>query len=161
LDQVEIMSNPEAPPVDDTSAAPASEVPAGFAPHTRKSPLTEPWEPLYARIDGHSFHLGVKVREAHCNGRRLAHGGLISALADNAMGLSVHLARNEHDKDTVRRGALTVSLSIDYLGTGQIGQWLEVIPRVLKVGGSLAFTDCLVQADGKTIARGNATFRIG
>lgn len=155
------MSNPEATPTNSAPAERATEVPAGFVPHTRKSPLTEPWEPLYARIDGHSFHLGVQVREAHCNGRRLAHGGLISALADNAMGLSVHLALSERDKDVAHRGALTVSLSIDYLGTGQIGQWLEVNPRVLKVGGNLAFTDCLVQANGKTIARGNATFRIG
>ena len=24
--------------------------PEGFAPHFRKSPLTDPWEPLYSRV---------------------------------------------------------------------------------------------------------------
>jgi len=53
-----------------------------------------------------------------------------------------------------------VSLTLDFLGTVQIGQWLEVVPRVLKAGSNLGFADCLVLADGRPIARGSATFRV-
>ena len=44
-------------------------VPEGFAPHFRKSPLTDPWEPLYSqKIDG-TVRLGTRVRQPHVNGR--------------------------------------------------------------------------------------------
>jgi len=139
--------------------APAEQVPDGFAPHTRKSPLTDPWEPLYAKIVDSALVLGVRIRQAHCNARGFAHGGLISALADNAMGHSVigTLRRKEGNSAA---NAVTVSLTLDFLGAVQVGQWLEIVPRVLKAGSNLGFADCLVLADGQPVARGNATFRV-
>ncbi len=63
-------------------------VPSGYEPHFRKSPVTDPWEPLFVRRDGGALSLGLRIAAAHCNGRGLLHGGVISALADNAMGLA-------------------------------------------------------------------------
>jgi len=138
---------------------PTELVPDGFTPHARKSPLTDPWEPLYAKIVDGALVLGVRIRQAHCNARGFAHGGLISALADNAMGHSVvgTLRRKEGNNAA---NAVTVSLTLDFLGTVQLGQWLEIVPRVLKAGSNLGFADCLVLADGRPVARGNATFRV-
>ena len=62
--------------------------PPGFAPHDRKSPLTDPWEPLFARRTDRAVVLGLRAGPAHTNSRGFVHGGLIGALADNAMGLS-------------------------------------------------------------------------
>ena len=62
--------------------------PEPFTLHPRKSPLTTPWEPLYADIRADRWVLGVEIREPHTNSRGAPHGGLIAALADNAMGLS-------------------------------------------------------------------------
>ena len=64
-------------------------IPDGFAPHDRSSPLTAPWEPIYARREPDRLRLGLEIRTEHTNSRGLLHGGLIAALADNAMGLSV------------------------------------------------------------------------
>jgi acyl-coenzyme A thioesterase PaaI-like protein len=64
-------------------------VPAGFSPHFRKSPLTDPWEPLFSKVAEASVTIALRVRCVHCNGMGFLHGGLISSLADNAMGLSV------------------------------------------------------------------------
>ena len=58
-------------------------VPEGFAPHFKRSPVTDPWEPLFSRRGEKSVQLGVWLREAHCNSRGLLHGGVIAALADN------------------------------------------------------------------------------
>jgi acyl-coenzyme A thioesterase PaaI-like protein len=134
------------------------QVPAGFSPHFRQSPLTNPWEPLFSKIGEASVTIALRARSAHCNGKGFLHGGLISSLADNAMGLSVVESLKGQGIDRARRGA-TVSLAVDFLASAQIGQWVEFVPRVLKVGGSLGFADCLVLADGRPIARGNATFR--
>jgi acyl-coenzyme A thioesterase PaaI-like protein len=64
-------------------------IPEGYERHFRTSPLTDPWEPLYSKAENGSIILALRIRQAHCNSRGFAHGGLISALADNAMGLSL------------------------------------------------------------------------
>ena len=58
------------------------------------------------------------------------------------------------------RSALTVSLSVDYVASAKIEQWLLIDPRVVRTGGTLGFVDALVTADGEIIARANATFRL-
>jgi uncharacterized protein (TIGR00369 family) len=131
-----------------------SDIPEGFEPHYRKSPLTDAWEPLFSRRADDAVQLGLRVAEAHCNGRRMAHGGLISALADNAMGLSCGLGLEGAS------GLLTANLALDFLSPAQIGQWLQVEPTVIKRGRTLCVAQALVTADGKPCARANATFQV-
>ncbi|MBL0728801.1 PaaI family thioesterase [Piscinibacter sp. HJYY11] len=134
-------------------------IPDGYARHTRRSPLTDPWEPLFAREAGDAVQLAVEIREAHCNARGFAHGGLVSALADNAMGLSaVRLARQQPGQ--AQASAVTVTLALDFLDTARIGDWLEVQPSVLKLGRTLAFAECRVVCGDRLVARGNASFRM-
>ena len=54
--------------------------PVGFLPHDRKSPLTDPWEPLYSRKTEGAVVLGLRAGAAHCNSRGFVHGGLIGVL---------------------------------------------------------------------------------
>ena len=129
-------------------------VPDGFVPHFKRSPVTDPWEPLFSRRCERIVQLGVWLREAHCNSRGLLHGGVIAALADNAMGISCVASQQ------AARSALTVSLSVDYLSTARIGQWLVIDPRVVKTGSTLGFVDALITADGEAIARASAVFRM-
>ncbi len=134
-------------------------IPPHYKPHTRPSPLTDPWEPLYAQQTEHAVFLGVEIREAHCNSRGFAHGGLISSLADNAMGLSaVREARQTQANN--KMSALTVSLSLDFLDTASIGDFLEVKPELLKVGRTLAFVDCRIVCGERLVARASASFRM-
>lgn len=115
--------------------------------------MTDPWEPLYAKREGEAFSLGLRIAHSHCNARGLLHGGVISALADNAMGLAC-VARMEGVS------ALTVSLSVDFLSVRRSGQWLEVRAVPAKLGRTLAFADARIEADGEVIAKAAATFRI-
>ena len=132
----------------------STQPPDGFAPHFRKSPVTDPWEPLFSRkVDG-VVQIGFVLRQAHCNSRGLLHGGVIAALADNAMGLSCGASLPSV------QGLVTVSLTVDYAGAAKIGQWLQIDPRVLKTGKSMGFADALITADGAVIARASATFRV-
>jgi uncharacterized protein (TIGR00369 family) len=128
--------------------------PEGFAPHYRKSPLTDPWEPLFSRRVDDCLQIGLRVADAHTNSRGFAHGGLVSALADNAMGLSCGL-----DLEGAK-GLLTVNLALDFLAVARVGQWLQVEPTVVKRGRSLCFASALVTADGKPCARASATFQV-
>ena len=128
-------------------------VPADFALHTRSSAVTKPWEPIYAGPREGSFRLGLVIGEAHANSRGMLHGGVIAALADNAMGLTLGHAMGGTQR------FVTTALAIDYFGSGQPGQWLEIVPRVVGMGKASGVVDAIVSADGVPIARANATFR--
>ena len=134
-------------------------IPPGFAPHFRKSQLTDPWEPLFSKVGNGFVTIALWARPSHCNSKGFLHGGLISALADNAMGLSAIETLREQGVERARNGS-TVSFAVDFLASTQVGQWIEFVPRVLKVGGSLGFADCTVLADARPVARANATFRL-
>lgn len=135
-------------------------LPHGFEPHFRKSPVTEPWEPLYSRPSAEGVELGLVVAAAHCNSRGFVHGGVIAALADNAMGLSYGVVRRRIDDSATHSGAVTVSIGLDYAASAKVGQWLQITPRVIKAGRSIGFVDALVTADGDIVARASATFRL-
>src|SRR6476469_6809629 len=94
-----------------------TDIPEGFAPHFRKSPLTDPWEPLYANKTDKAVILGLRLAKPHTNGRGLIHGGLIAALADNAMGYSCAQTMGW------TTSLVTISLAVDFIGTAQVGQW--------------------------------------
>jgi acyl-coenzyme A thioesterase PaaI-like protein len=133
-------------------------IPEGFAPHTRKSPITAPWEPLYARAEPDRLVLATRIREAHCNSRSMPHGGFLAALADNAMGMS--LGANLATAGFPAGGLVTVSLTLDYLGAAKLGQWLEFDTDFVKLGRSICFAEATVRADGLPIARARATFKV-
>jgi acyl-coenzyme A thioesterase PaaI-like protein len=132
--------------------------PEPFTLHTRKSPLTSPWEPIYADVREDRWVLAVEVRAPHNNSRGGPHGGLIAALADNAMGLScgVLLSRLKIPS----QGLVTVSLGLDYLAAAQLGQWLAFDTDFIKPGKSLCYAEATVTADGKPVARARATFKV-
>ena len=128
--------------------------PAGFDRHYRQSPLTDPWEPLFSRRTDAGVTIGLTAAAAHTNSRGFVHGGLISALADNAMGLSCGRALEGGPS------LVTVTLAVDFLGAAAIGQWIEVTPRVARAGSTLCFAEATVTADGEPCARAHATFRV-
>lgn len=133
-------------------------IPDGFVPHARKSPMTDPWEPLFAKTLSDRLLLGAEIREAHCNSCGLVHGGFIAALADNSMGLSCMIIVKARPDNTIA-SLLTVNLQVDYLGLAKVGQWLEIDPIFIRTGRTLSFANAIVRADNEIIAKAAATFR--
>lgn len=129
-------------------------IPPGFVPHARKSGLTAPWEPIYAKTTDTAFLLGLRAGPAHANSRGIVHGGLLTALADNAMGLSCGLRLDGNLR------LLTVSLTVDFLASARLGQWIEVDTTFVKAGKRLCFAQAFVRADGEPCARTSATFSV-
>jgi uncharacterized protein (TIGR00369 family) len=130
----------------------SDDIPAGFSPHSKKSGLTAPWEPIYSRLNGDAVSFGLRTGPAHANSRGFVHGGLITALADNAMGMSCGLALPEG------ANLVTVGLSVDFMASVRLGQWMEIRPVVMKSGQTLSFCVATVYADDMLCARANATF---
>jgi uncharacterized protein (TIGR00369 family) len=132
----------------------ATDIPTGFEPHFRKSPFTDPWEPLYSKKTDKAVIMGLRLARPHTNARGLIHGGLIASLADNAMGYSCAQAMGW------ACSLVTISLAVDYVGSGEIGQWLSVESEVIKTGSTICFAQSLIKAEDAVIARANGTFRV-
>ena len=129
-------------------------IPEGFEPHFRKSPFTDPWEPLYSKKTEKAVIMGLRLARPHTNARGLIHGGLIAALADNAMGYSCAQAMGWASS------LVTISLAIDFVGSAEIGQWLSVESEVIRTGSTICFAQSMIKADEAVIARASGTFRV-
>ncbi|HEV2774913.1 MAG TPA: PaaI family thioesterase [Solirubrobacteraceae bacterium] len=130
--------------------------PAGFVELTDPGPYLAHVGPLYIRTDGDdSPVLGLCAAPEHCNASGAVHGGLLASLCDTACG---HAIRARAD-DRIS-GAVTVSLTTDYLAPARAGVWLEACTTVEKLGGRLAFADCSVTADGREVVRARAVFSV-
>ncbi|MFL5846824.1 MAG: PaaI family thioesterase [Solirubrobacteraceae bacterium] len=96
----------------------------------------------------------LQTEERHANPAGAVHGGLIATLCDTAVGAAVAAEAEEI------AGAVTVSLTVDYLAPAKPGSLLEARTEIEKLGGRLAFADCRVSADGKEVVRARAVFSV-
>lgn len=129
-------------------------IPPDYKPHFRTSPLTDPWEPLYSKRTETGIVIGLIAGEQHCNSRGFVHGGLISAVADNAMGLSCAT----YHQDTA--GLVTINLHVDFVGKAMQGDWLEFDTHYVKPGRSVDIAQGRVLANGTPCALIGATFKV-
>src|SRR3954465_2509643 len=132
----------------------ATDIPEGFEPRSRRSPLTDPWEPLYSKATDKAVIIGLRLAKPHTNGRGLIHGGLIAALSDKAMGYScAHVMGGVYS-------VATIGLAVDFVGSAEVGQWLAIESDVIRTGATICFAQSLIKAHDVGIARANATFRV-
>jgi uncharacterized protein (TIGR00369 family) len=128
------------------------DVPPGFVPFENQGPFLEHIGPVHVREDGAGLVFGLRAEDRHANHRGTVQGGLLSAFADFALGRAIE-ADADDDKDRA-----TVSLTVDFLKPANPGDWLESRTRVERVGGTLAFADCSVTAEGREIVRARAVW---
>ena len=86
------------------------EIPAGFIPLPRSSPLLDLLGPIYCRGCGLQLVIGLRADSRHANGRGTVHGGVLATLADVAMGYAMAFASQPP------LALITASMTLDYLG---------------------------------------------
>lgn len=133
--------------------ASADEVPRGFARVQRRSPFLDLVGPLY-RHEGDQPVYGLRIRPEHANNRSVAHGGVLMTVADLVLGYTTAFGTDPPTPLT------TASLSIDFVGSAHIGDWLEGRAEILRTGRSLAFTTCLLTVDDRRIARASSVLAV-
>jgi acyl-coenzyme A thioesterase 13 len=125
--------------------------PEGFEPITDEGAFVQHIGPLLGR-DG---VIGLEIDERHINSFGKAQGGVLATLVDFA---NAHNVRRETDEDNP--SVATVSLTVDYLGAADEGDWIEAHVTVERLGGTLAFVDCSVHNGDREIVRGRAVFAV-
>jgi acyl-coenzyme A thioesterase 13 len=129
-------------------------IPAGFIPLFRSSPFLDLLGPIYNQRTDRGLVIGLRVEDKHCNARGQVHGGLLSSLADVALGYNSAFAQEPPTP------IVTSSLTIDYAGTAKLGDWITIESDVQKVGKSLAFANCYFIVESVRIARASAVFSV-
>jgi acyl-coenzyme A thioesterase 13 len=130
------------------------EIPAGFIPLPRSSPLLDLLGPIYCRGSGLQLVIGLRADSRHANGRGTVHGGVLATLADVAMGYAMAFASEPP------LPLITASMTLDYLGAVQVGDWLEVQLEHSKRGRQMAFANACLQVGERVVARASAVFAV-
>jgi len=92
-------------------------VPAGFRELTAATGFAAANGPWFERIEKGRRLRGFLPEKRHANSLGIVHGGMLAAFLDSAMGTAV--------AHQLGRRAVTLTLSLDYLGPARIGDWLQ------------------------------------
>jgi uncharacterized protein (TIGR00369 family) len=89
------------------------------------------------------------------NSAGFVHGGMISALADSAMGRSLRTI-----KPGVAR-SMSFDLKLSFINAAKVGETLRATGRVVHAGRRTAVTECRVEGPGgRLVATASGTFAI-
>ena len=121
-------------------------------------PLSPAWRWLgleeVSAGDGQAV-VAMSATEDMANSAGLVHGGMISALADSAMGRAVHTITPR----VVR--AMSFDLKLSFIAAAKVGETLRGHGRVVHAGRRTAVTECRVEgAGGRLVATASGTFAI-
>ena len=97
--------------------------PPGFRELTEASGFAAANGPWFERIEKHRVIRAFKAGPQHANALGIVHGGMLAAFLDSAMGTAVW--------NTLERRAVTLRLTLDYLGPGRVGDWLMAEGEVM------------------------------
>ena len=131
-----------------------SDLPPGFQLLPRSSPLLTLIGPVYCRGSGLDLHLGLRADERHANGRGTVHGGVLATLADICMGYAMAFSSEP------ALPLMTASMTLDYLGAVQVGEWMVVRLEHHQRGRQMAFATASLQVGEKIVARASAVFAV-
>jgi uncharacterized protein (TIGR00369 family) len=98
-------------------------IPPGFVQLTDVAGFAEANGPWFEKIEDGRLVRGFLAGPQHANSLGIVHGGMMAAFLDSAMGSTVW--------HVLRRRAVTLKLSLDYLGPGRVGEFLRADAEVM------------------------------
>lgn len=128
--------------------------PPGFEPLFRTSPFLDATGPYFYKPLNQGFIVGLRISERHANVQGTAHGGLLATLADISLGYVTAMSQHPPLRMT------TTSLSLDYVGSAKIGDWVEAHVSVIKVGSRMAFANAILMVGVTPVASTRASFMV-
>jgi acyl-coenzyme A thioesterase PaaI-like protein len=114
--------------------------------------FTERAGPFWMRGDGVDREFGFIVERWHANEKLTLHGGMITTLADVALGAAVSVA--------AQAIASTVQLQVQFIAAGRVGNFVSCAPQIVRLGSSLVFVRGDVLVHDKIIASASGVWKI-
>ena len=77
---------------------------------------------------------------------------MLATLADLSLGYAMHA------KTDGKAAFVTAHLAVDYAGAAKLGDWIESVVEIQRVGSRLAFANCYLVSGERRIVRASAIF---
>ena len=126
--------------------------PSGFVRLPISAGFAADFGPIYGRREGERVWYGFRVEERHLNPLALAHGGALATFAD------MQLAALMRAGILAPKQSPTISLSLDYLASVRVGDWVQGEVSLVKRTRRLAFSETVLTVDGSPVARAKGIF---
>lgn len=119
--------------------------PRGFVARLPGTTFNDTMGPIFASESGPPWRLGLFAAAKHGNPHGLLDGGLIMALADHAIGFNIFRS--------VEGGTsfATVSLNVDFVAGGRLGEWIEAVPEIVRKTKTLVFAKAHITANSERL----------
>jgi uncharacterized protein (TIGR00369 family) len=111
------------------------------------NPITTWLDGTLIKASAGSITAEFTVREDQCNHAQVMHGGIITTILDEIMGMTLITVEIEHLY-------VTINLHVDFLFGAKAGEKVTAISEVFRVGKKIANVEAkLYNADGKLLAK--------
>jgi acyl-coenzyme A thioesterase PaaI-like protein len=137
---------------DDLLEEYAPEIPEGFSRMNWFQGFGRQIGPMYERVNPNKTYIrAFLVSEAHTNGMKNCHGGMLMAFADMALGHAITLASNRY--------WVTVRMVTDFVDAAQIGDWVEGTGTIAGQDGDIYTVTGRIWCGERTIMSATGIFK--
>jgi acyl-coenzyme A thioesterase PaaI-like protein len=136
---------------DDVAAPAEFEIPEGYSLLDWRRGFGRQIGPLYRRQTSSSYSMGFRVEDHHTNGMANAHGGMLMSFADMAWGHIVSVETSSY--------WVTVRLSLDFLASARLGDWVEGASEVLSREDDLYIVRGRIWTGERSLITGSGVFK--
>lgn len=132
----------------------AIELPQGFVPAGFSPGFLDRGGPYWLKPDANGTIVGLRIEDGHLNYQAMAHGGVITTLADVALSYCIHASAEPSPM------VATATLTVNFLGAARLDDWLEADAHIDRMGKRLCHTSGTIRRDGAPIATMSGVFSV-
>lgn len=132
-----------------------SDIPDGFEKLSLSSNFLGRAGPYFGRKQNDLMVIGLRIDEGHTNQAGVAHGGVLTTLADVALSYQLYYGQ------TPPLPVATISLTTEFLGAGKLDDWLEAHTIIDRIGKNTAFAHGQIVRGDRIIAKMTGVYRVG
>ncbi len=110
-----------------------ADVPEGFAPATFSTGFLDVAGPYFTRKEADHIAVGIRITEGHLNGINVAHGGVLTTLADVALSYQLFVSEKP------RLPIATINLNTNFLAGAKLGDWIVAHAHIDRKGKRTAY----------------------
>lgn len=109
--------------------------------------------PIYSRKLDAGLEFGFRPEAKHANLRGVVQGGMLMTFADRALGRNAWKAAGD-------KPVATIEFNMQFVSAGQIGEFLEIQPEVVRKASSLVFMRGDVMAGSRIVAAATGIWKL-
>lgn len=130
------------------------EIPDGFVPASFTPGFLDHGGPYFLKRDGARTLVGLRIAPHHNNYHDVAHGGVLTTLADVALSYQLYASADPP------LPVATIALTTHFLGGAKLGDWLVAEATIDRIGGRTAHASGRVLRGEEVIATMTGAYTI-